>query len=120
MPRIESLEKIKKYLGRILARSANICEENENSLKVRKILEECKNDYASGAYEIELYNSRGFHVINVGSEEKEIADKLMIQSNSIRNTYLETSKIIKKLAESYKRESDENKRKNLIKNIRSN
>ena len=93
-------------LGQLLARTHNDKEDGMFPSKtVRKVIEYYKSDELSSSFKIEKYNQRGIHFIGIGEEEYSLFKKYSEWSNKMKIEYPETSKILKELAETYKKES---------------
>lgn len=93
-------------LGQLLARTGI---DNEDQMfpskNIRRVIEYYKSDELASSFEIEKYNARGMHNIGIGEEEHDLCKKYSEWSKKMKIEYPETSKILKKLAETYRAEA---------------
>lgn len=95
-------------LGQLLAKtSADEEDKMFPSKNVRKIIEYYKSDELNNSFAIAKYNGRGIHSIGIGEEEADLYKMYSEWSKNMAIEYKETSKILKSLADIYKKESDE-------------
>ena len=93
-------------LGQLLARTTKDKEDDMYPSKaVRRIIEYYKSSELASSFKIEKYNQRGVHFIGIGEEEQALYKKYNNWSNNMKIEYPYTAKILKELAETYKKES---------------
>lgn len=93
-------------LGKLLAKTG--IDSNDKmypSKNIREVIEYYKSDDLNSSFKIAKYNERGIHNIGIGKEELELSQKYLDWSNKMKIEYPETSKILKSLSETYKKES---------------
>lgn len=73
--------------------------------KVRMIIEHYKFEDLENSFEIEKYNQRWIHNIGLGEEEFALYKKYLEWSDKMIIEYPETSKILRNIAETYKKKS---------------
>lgn len=93
-------------LGQLLARTTVDKEDKIYPAKsVRRIIEKYNSKDLSSSFRIEKYNQRGVHFIDKGQEEYELYKRYLEWSNQLKIKYPVTAKILKELADGYRRES---------------
>lgn len=93
-------------LGQLLARSEVDKDDKMFPIKkVRMIIEHYKSEELENSFEIEKYNQRGVHYIGIGEEEFALYKKYLEWADKMIIEYPETSKVLRNIAETYKKES---------------
>lgn len=93
-------------LGQLLARTGIDKDDKMFPIKkVRMIIEHYKSEDLENSFEIEKYNQRGVHYIGLGEEEFALYKKYLEWSDKMIIEYPETSKVLRNIAETYKKES---------------
>ena len=93
-------------LGQLVARSEVDKDDKMFPIKkVRMIIEHYKSEELEKSFEIEKYNQRGVYYIGIGEEEFALYKKYLEWSDKMIIEYPETSKVLRNIAETYKKES---------------